>query len=146
PGSGGWPRHQSLSARGGQYAHCSGGSACATGKRSMSARVALVTGGARGIGRAIVQTLVADGWITAFTYRSGGDEARRVEEAHGGQARGFELDLRDRARPDALVREITESLGTIEGLVNNAGIRHEGLLAMTCDDDWDSLVEVNQAG
>lgn len=112
----------------------------------MRTRVALVTGGVRGIGRAIVQTLVADGWTTAFTYRTDRDGARRVEEAHEGRAHGFVLDLGDRERPDALAREITESLGAIEGLVNNAGIRHVGLLAMTSDHDWDRLVEVNQTG
>ncbi len=112
----------------------------------MNPRVALVTGGGRGIGRAIVDALVADGWTTAFTYRADGEGARRIEQAHGGLAHGFVMDLRDRGRPDQLVREIAGTLGPIDGLVNNAGVRHEGLLAMTSDGDWDHLVEVNQAG
>jgi len=112
----------------------------------MSASVALVTGGCRGIGRATVEALVVDGWTVAFTFRTAGDAARQIEDASDGRARGFPLDLTDRDGPDALVREVTAALGPIEGLVNNAGIRLDSLLAMTPDRDWDNLVAVNQTG
>ncbi len=108
--------------------------------------VALVTGGTRGIGRAIVGALVADGWSVAFTYRDRAETARVVEAAHAGRARAFELDLRDRSRPDALVREVEASLGPIAGLVNNAGVRFDGLLAMTPDADWDAVMDTNAGG
>jgi len=110
----------------------------------------LVTGGNRGIGRAIVEALVADTPDpVAFTFSSSEETARAVEEASGGRARAFHLDLldgADRGRPDDLVAEIEESLGPIVGLVNNAGIRRESLLAMMPDEDWDAVLEVNLGG
>jgi 3-oxoacyl-[acyl-carrier protein] reductase len=106
--------------------------------------VALVTGGARGIGRAIVEALAADGWAVAFTWIS--DEAAAAAAARETGARAFPLDLRDRARPAALVAEVERELGPIEGLVNNAGLRREAILAMTSDADWDEVVDVNLGG
>jgi len=108
--------------------------------------VALVTGGTRGIGRAIVAALVRDGWMVAFTYRDNAEAARAVEAAHGDDARGFTLDLRDHDRPDALVRDVTATMGPLAGLVNNAGVRYDGLLAMTPDADWDAVMDTNAAG
>lgn len=113
----------------------------------------LVTGGSRGIGRAIVEELAGAGSpVTpaaprvAFTWRAREDAARQLEEATGGRARAFHLDLRDRERPDALVAEVEAALGPIEGLVNNAGERREALLAMMGDDDWDAVLDANLGG
>ena len=107
----------------------------------------LVTGGSRGLGRAMVEALVAGtSDPVAFTWSSTEDEARGIEEASGGRARAFRLDLRDRSRPDDLVAEVEEALGPIAGLVNNAGIRRESLLALTSDEDWDAVIEVNLGG
>jgi 3-oxoacyl-[acyl-carrier protein] reductase len=110
----------------------------------------LVTGGNRGIGRAIVEALVAVTAATsdavAFTFNSSEETARAVEEAAGGRARAFRLDLSDRGRPDDLIAEVEEALGPVEGLVNNAGVRRESLLAMMPDEDWDAVLEVNLGG
>ena len=106
----------------------------------------LVTGGSRGIGRAVVEALVAEGRSVAFTWNAGEEAARAVEEASGGKARAFRLDLLDRGRPDDLVPEVEEALGPIEGLVNNAGIRRESLLALMPDTDWDAVVDTNLGG
>lgn len=107
----------------------------------------LVTGGSRGIGRAVVEALVATtADAVAFTWSSSEDEARAIEDASGGRARAFRLDLRERGRPDDLVAEVEEALGPVEGLVNNAGIRRESLLALTSDEDWDAVIEVNLGG
>ncbi len=65
----------------------------------MTASVVLVTGGSRGIGRAVVEALVAEGATVAFTFRSDESAARAVEAAAGGRARAFALDLHDRRRP-----------------------------------------------
>ena len=111
-----------------------------------STRVALVTGGTRGIGRAVVAALVADGWSVAFTYRDNVEAAREVASAYTDRAIAFALDLLDRARPDALVRDIEANMGPIEGLVNNAGVRFDALLAMTPDVEWDAVMETNAAG
>jgi len=109
----------------------------------MTNGVALVTGGSRGIGRAIVERLVADGWAVAFTWRSDERAARAVEEAGQGRARAFVFDARDRQRPPTLATEVEASLGPLVGLVNNAGIHRESLLALTPDADWDEILDVN---
>jgi 3-oxoacyl-[acyl-carrier protein] reductase len=106
--------------------------------------VALVTGGGRGIGRAIVEALVADGWAVAFTWTSDEAAARTVAEQTG--ARPFRLDLRDRARPATLVAEVEREMGPVAGLVNNAAVRREGILAMTSDADWDEVLDINLGG
>ena len=111
---------------------------------SASRPVALVTGGGRGIGRAIVEALVADGWAVAFTWASDEAAAREVAEQTGG--RSFRLDLRDRARPAALVAEVEKEMGPLAGLVNNAAVRRESILAMTSDADWDDVLDVNLGG
>lgn len=106
----------------------------------------LVTGGSRGIGRAIVEVLLAEGRAVALTYATDEKGARAVEEASQGRARAFPLDLLDRARPKGLVAEVEEALGEIDGLVNNAGRRRESILAMTSDREWDEVLDVNLGG
>jgi len=114
----------------------------------MEARAAavLVTGGSRGLGRAMVAALVAAGRPVGFTYRVEAAAARRVEAEHGGLARAFPLDLADRERPDALVEEVEAALGPLAGLVNNAGLSRESLLALTPDADWDAILDANLGG
>lgn len=108
--------------------------------------IGLVTGGSRGIGRAIVEAMVEQGWTVAFTYHSDAASARAVAEASGGKARAFALDLSDRNAPGTLVPEIELSIGPIDALVNNAGRRAQALLAMTNDADWDETLDVNLNG
>lgn len=109
-------------------------------------RVALVTGGSRGIGRAIVRALAAGGWRVSFTWREREDEARRLAEELGDAVHPFRLDLLDRTGPGDLVIDIEERLGPIAGLVNNAGMRRDRLLSALPDDDWDELIDVNLGG
>lgn len=113
---------------------------------ALSGRVALVTGGGRGIGRAVVETLLAEGYRVGFTWSSGEAAARAVAESSDGRARAYQFDLRDRERPAALVAEVEKDLGPLFGLVNNAAVRREGILAMTRDGDWDEVVDVNLNG
>ena len=108
-------------------------------------RVALVTGGSRGLGASIVEALVEDGWTVALTFRQSREEAEKLA-GNLGAARAFQLDLADRSRPKALVAEIDEQLGPIGGLVNNAGVAHSGLLAMTSDAQWDRVIDINLSG
>ena len=112
----------------------------------MSAGTLLVTGGSRGIGRAIVETLVREGRHVSFTYRNDEPAARALEASCEGKARAFVLDLREPDTADALVSRIEDVVGPVEGLVNNAGIRTQGLLAMTSTREWDDVMDVNLGG
>jgi len=112
----------------------------------MTQRVALVTGGSRGIGRAIVAELVDAGLTVAFTWCSNRDAAAEVERERPGRAVAFQLNLAERARPDALVAEVEAGLGPVEALVNNAAIERHQLLAMTTDASWDEMMDVNLGG
>ena len=113
---------------------------------SAAGRVALVTGGSRGIGRAIVRALAAEGFTVAFTWREREDEARRLTAELGDAARPFQLDLLDRSRPGALVAEVEDRVGPIAALVNNAGLRRDALLAALPDDAWDEMLDANLGG
>jgi 3-oxoacyl-[acyl-carrier protein] reductase len=106
----------------------------------------LVIGGSGGIGRAVVELLVASGQSVAFTYRGGLDEARGIEAASNGLAHAYALDLSDREAPRRVVDAVESELPPIVGLVNAAGIQRGRLLAMTSDAAWDELLEVNLTG
>lgn len=106
----------------------------------------LVTGGSRGLGRAIVEALVAHGTSVAFTYHSGKDQADELKAKTEGRARPFMLDLADRDRPTQLLEAVEATVGPLWGLVNNAGIRRDGLLALTSDEDWGATLTANLDG
>ena len=112
----------------------------------MSDGVVFLTGGSRGIGRALVRTLVASGRRVAFTYRTGEAEALALQSECGSLAKAWCFDLADRRRPGTLAPEIEETFGPIDGLVNNAAIRRDQLLAVTSDADWDAVIDVNLGG
>jgi 3-oxoacyl-[acyl-carrier protein] reductase len=105
---------------------------------------ALVTGGSKGIGAAIAQALAADGWHVAVNYRSDENAARRVVEAiesAGGTAAAVHGDVPN-GTPDGLF-EAAEGLGPVLALVNNAGVRADGLAIQLEDDDWDRVIGTN---
>lgn len=104
----------------------------------------LVTGGGRGIGRAIVELVAGGEEPVAFTWRTDEGVARELEAASG--ARAFRLDVCDAAAVSEVVRTVEAEVGPCTGLVNNAGVRAEGLLAMTPDEDWARVLEVNLTG
>ncbi|MEZ5330632.1 MAG: SDR family oxidoreductase [Thermoanaerobaculia bacterium] len=108
-------------------------------------RVILVTGGTGGLGGTIVETLAAEGATVAFTFAAGEVRARELEARTEG-ALAFPLDLADPAAPAELVRRVEAELGPVEGLVNNAGVRADGLLAFTSDEAWQRVVDVNLGG
>jgi 3-oxoacyl-[acyl-carrier protein] reductase len=112
----------------------------------VSAGVVLVVGGSRGIGRALVRALMASGRKVAFTYRTEEKAAAALAAECGGAARAWRLDLADRERPGTLVPEIEQAMGPVEGLVNNAAIRRDQLLAATSDADWDAVIDANLGG
>ena len=112
-------------------------------------KVALVTGGSRGIGRACAERLAADGFEVYLTYVSRPEEADKVVAAiseAGGEAKAFRLDASNREAMTAFFTEEIKDKVTLEVLVNNAGITKDGLLIRMKDDDWDKVIQVNLTG
>ena len=104
---------------------------------SLEGKVALVTGGSRGIGRAIALELGRAGAEVVVGYRTGREEAEAVAAEIGGRA--VEADVSDPESAKALV----EGAGDLDILVNNAGLTRDGLLARMSDDDWRTVLDTN---
>jgi 3-oxoacyl-[acyl-carrier protein] reductase len=107
---------------------------------SLEGRTALVTGGSRGIGRAIAAELADGGAQVVIGYRSGGDEADDVAGQIG--CRAIQADV---AKADDAKR-LVEEAGDVDILVNNAGVTRDGLLARMSDEDWDVVIDTNLRG
>ncbi len=115
----------------------------------LAGKVALVTGGSRGIGRAIVERLAGDGVDVVFFYRGNAEAAREVVEAvkaAGGKAEAMQVDVADAAAVGAAVDKVTEAHGRVDILVNNAGVVRDNLLAMLGDDDIRTVLDTNVGG
>ena len=108
----------------------------------------LVTGGTRGIGRAVVEAAASAGARVAFTYRSSADTADRLVEDLGGADRALALQADAASAEDAqaAVEAVTEKWGTIDGLVVNAGITRDGLLIRMDAEAWQAVIDTNLTG
>ncbi|HET7044517.1 MAG TPA: beta-ketoacyl-ACP reductase [Gaiellaceae bacterium] len=106
---------------------------------SLEGKTALVTGGSRGIGAAIVEELARAGATVVVGYRSGGEAAEELAGRIGGRA--VQADVSDPAGAARLVAEA----GNLDILVNNAGVTRDGLLARMSDDDWRTVIDTNLA-
>jgi 3-oxoacyl-[acyl-carrier protein] reductase len=112
----------------------------------LEGKIALITGASRGIGKSIAQRFVQEGATVAFTYRSSDEKARALEEeltASGGTARGFKSDAGSLEQSEALVKEVVEAFGTVDILINNAGITRDTLLMRMSEEQWDDIMQVN---
>jgi 3-oxoacyl-[acyl-carrier protein] reductase len=110
---------------------------------------ALVTGASRGIGAAIAKGLAADGWAVGVNYRSGAEAANQVVaeiEAEGGRALAVQADVADPGAATELFERLEAELGPVLVLVNNAGVRADGLSPQIGDDDWARVVDTNLTG
>jgi len=114
----------------------------------LSGKVAIVTGGSRGIGRAIVDELARAGARVAVvaTTQAGADGAAAAVTAGGGEAAGFAADVREPARAASVVEEVVKRWGRLDILVNNAGITRDNLLMRMSDEDIDAVLDVNLRG
>jgi len=115
----------------------------------LSGKVALVTGGSRGIGRAIVELLAADGVDVVFFYRGNAGAAGEVVAAvgaAGGKAEAMQVDVAEAAAVGSAVDRIVESRGRLDILVNNAGVVRDNLLALLSDDDIRTVLDTNVGG
>ena len=115
----------------------------------LAGKVALVTGGSRGIGRAVVERLAGDGMDVVFFYRGNAEAAQGVVDAvaaAGGRAEALQADVTDAAAVAQAVERVVESRGRIDLLVNNAGIVRDNLLAMLEDADIRAVLDTNVLG
>ncbi len=115
---------------------------------SESNAVALVTGGSRGIGRAIVEELARNGWKVAFTYLGRREAADSLlsELADGDRFHAMQADVRDFERSGEVVAETQSLLGPIDLLVNNAGVRRDEPLYRMSPEAWDLVIDTNLKG
>ena len=113
----------------------------------LSGKVALVTGGSRGIGRAIAERLYAAGAHVAILGR---DEARAQEVAAQltgkGRARAFRADVASTVDVEAVHAQVEKGLGPVDILVNNAGFTKDGVLMRMSEADWDTVLDTNLKG
>lgn len=113
------------------------------------ARVAIVTGGSRGIGAAVCRRLAEDGLSVYLVYRDAEAAAKQVVEeilAAGGRAVAHRADVADEAAVKDLVRVVTAAEGAIHVLVNNAGVIDDQLLMLTSTKRWEQVLRVNLTG
>lgn len=106
----------------------------------------LVTGGTRGIGRATVERFAEEGANVAFTYRSSSAEADALVAeltGKGCKAKAFQADAADFSAAEAAVNEIVSDWGSIDVIVNNAGITRDGLMLRMSEEDFDAVVGTN---
>ena len=110
---------------------------------------ALVTGASRGIGAAIAKSLAAEGWPVGVNYRTDEEGAAAVVseiEGAGGQALSVQGDVADPDAVDALFTEVEQRFGPVLVLVNNAGVRADGLSMQLDDDEWEHVLSTNLSG
>ena len=114
-------------------------------KLDVSGRVALVTGGTRGIGHDICQALAGAGARIALCSRDGA-KAQQVAQALGGGARGYGCDVGIAPQVEALADAVDKDFGQIDILVNNAGFTKDNLLFRLTEADWDTVMDTNLKG
>ena len=107
---------------------------------------ALITGASKGIGRAIALIFAQEGANVGFTYLSSveqGEALTKELEALGVKAKGYRSDASDHAAADKLMQDFIADFGTIDVLINNAGITKDGLLMRMSEEQWDGVINVN---
>jgi 3-oxoacyl-[acyl-carrier protein] reductase len=107
---------------------------------------ALVTGSSRGIGAAIVRALASEGWPVGVNYRSDAEGAEAVVKEitdAGGRAVAVQADVADPDAAETLFKRLEDELGPVLVLVNNAGMRADGLAPQIDDEDWQKVIDVN---
>jgi 3-oxoacyl-[acyl-carrier protein] reductase len=115
-----------------------------SGYASLEGKVALVTGGSRGIGAAISRELGRAGARVAVNYRSGKDAAEEIASEIGGLALG--ANVADPEEAKELLERVESELGDVDVLVNNAGVTRDTLIARMSDEEWEEVIETNLRG
>lgn len=116
---------------------------------SLQGKCALVTGGSRGIGRAVCLELARQGARVAVNYAgnaAAAEETVKACEALGAEAFAIQADVADAAASEAMVKEVLARFGRLDILVNNAGVTRDGLMPMMKEADWDAVLDTNLKG
>jgi len=116
---------------------------------SLSGKIAVVTGGSRGIGRAICQRLAAQGALVVVNYVSNPSAAEETVQSirsAGGKAEAVQFNVAVAGEIEAAFKKILETHGRVDILVNNAGITRDGLLMKMKDEQWDEVLNTNLKG
>ena len=116
---------------------------------SLQGKCALVTGGSRGIGRAVCLELARQGARVAEHYAghaAAAEEAVQACAALGAEAFAIQADVADAAATEAMVKEVLARFGRLDILVNNAGVTRDGLMPMMKEADWDAVLDTNLKG
>lgn len=109
----------------------------------LDGKIALITGGSRGIGEAIVRRFIAEGAKVAFTYRSSSQAADAIVADLGENAKAYQSDAADFNSSEALIKEVIADFGKIDILINNAGITKDNLLMRMSEEQWDAVINTN---
>lgn len=112
----------------------------------LEGKTALITGGNRGIGKAIAVEFARQGAEVAFTYLSEGNsyaETLKEIESLGGKAKAYRSNAADFKSAEELINTVINDFGKIDVVVNNAGITRDGLLMRMSENDWDSVINTN---
>lgn len=118
-------------------------------EKKFEGKVAIVTGGTRGIGKAIVLELAKNGCAVAFNYARSADEAEKLKaevEALGVKAYAAQCDVANTEASAEFVKAVIAELGGVNYLINNAGITRDQLIMRMKEDDWDAVVDTNLKG
>ncbi len=115
-------------------------------ERRLDGRVAIVTGGSRGIGRVLARRLAEEGATVVVTARSAEAAASAAATLPGTGHLGLACDVSDREAVDALAKRVESELGGIDVLVNNAGVTADNIMLRLDDEDWDRVLDTNLKG
>lgn len=118
-------------------------SVAGVGQGLLSDRVAVVTGGSRGIGAGIVEHFLRHGARVYYVARSAGDSQSRFDAIAPGKAVFTALDVTDEGAVDAFVERVLSEAGRIDVVVNNAGVTRDGLIMRMKTDDWNTVMQTN---
>lgn len=113
------------------------------------AKIAVVTGGSRGIGRAVALKLAADGMTVVVNYNGNKEKAEAVVaeiQANGGQAEAYGCNVSDYSAVEEMMKYVIKTYGSVDVLVNNAGITKDGLMMKMSEDDFNQVVDINLKG
>lgn len=112
----------------------------------LQGKTVIITGASRGIGKGIAEVFAAHGANVAFTYSASAESAMALEaalNATGVKAKGYQSDASDFAQAESFVNAVIEDFGTVDVLINNAGITKDNLLMRMSEEDFDKVIDVN---